>query len=245
MNQDNTQTDDQLDDNQEELLEKYDTESRIRSFNNRFLLMLVTVIAVSMSLYHLITAFTGPPVPILVHRALHVSFVLILVFILFPPTKKAKRDRLPFYDIVLALLSIPSTIYLFVNYEDIVTRGGLPITEDIIMGSLLVVLVFEAGRRVTGAALPILAFLFILYALFGQDLPGIFTHRGYDWSQLAEQFYMTTEGIFGTPVGVSSTYIILFIIFGSFLLKSGMGQLFNDLALAITGKQKGGLRKYR
>ncbi|SDI47621.1 TRAP transporter permease [Natribacillus halophilus] len=243
MNQENARTDEQLDQNQEEVLEKYDTESRLRSFNNRFLVILVTVIAVSMSLYHLITAFTGPPVPTLVHRALHVSFILILVFILFPPTKKARRDRLPFYDIGLALLSIPSTIYLFVNYEDIVTRGGLPITEDIIMGTLLVILVFEAGRRVTGAALPILALLFILYAMFGQDLPGIFTHRGYDWSQLAEQFYMTTEGIFGTPVGVSSTYIILFIIFGAFLLKSGMGQLFNDLALAITGKQKGGPAK--
>ncbi|MBP1971326.1 TRAP transporter 4TM/12TM fusion protein [Virgibacillus natechei] len=171
------------------------------------------------------------------------SFVLILVFLLFPPTKKARRDHLPWYDIALSGLSIPSTIYLFVNYEEIVTRGGLPITVDIIMGTLLVVLVFEAGRRVTGIALPILALLFVAYAMFGRDLPGIFRHRGYDWPQLAEQFYMTTEGIFSTAIGVSSTYIILFIIFGAFLAKSGMGQLFNDLAMALTGRSRGGPAK--
>ncbi|MBB6450741.1 TRAP transporter 4TM/12TM fusion protein [Geomicrobium halophilum] len=233
----------ELNNNQKKLLEKLDNESRFRSFDNRLLVLLVTIIAVSFSLYHLITAYTGTPVPVLVHRAIHVAVVLVLVFLLFPPTKKARRDRLPWYDMVLAVLSVPSMIYLFVNYEEIVTRGGLPNTNDIIFGTLLILLVFEAGRRVTGWALPLLAFLFLLYALFGRDLPGIFQHRGFEWTQMTNQLFMTTEGIFGTAIGVSATYIILFILFGAFLQKSGMGQLFNDLALAITGKGKGGPAK--
>ncbi|QKY70179.1 TRAP transporter permease [Lentibacillus sp. CBA3610] len=239
----NERSDEQQNQNEQEVLEKYDTESRFRSFDNRFLTILITLIAVGMSLYHLITSFTGPPVPVLVHRGIHVSLVLVLTFLLFPPTKKARRDHLPWYDVVLGVLSVPSTIYLFVNYEEIVTRGGLPITADIIMGTLLVVLVLEAGRRMMGLALPILALVFVAYAMFGRDLPGIFRHRGYEWPQLAEQFFMTTEGIFSTAIGVSSTYIILFIIFGAFLAKSGMGQLFNELAMALTGRTRGGPAK--
>ncbi|MFB4160449.1 TRAP transporter permease [Geomicrobium sp. JSM 1781026] len=232
-----------LDDQQQEILEKYDSESRFRSFKNKWLVLIVTIIAVSFSLYHLITAFTGPPVYVLVHRALHVSAVLVLIFLLFPATKKASRQSLPWYDLLLALLSFPSTIYLFVNYTEIVTRGGLPTTPDVIFGTLLIVLVFEAGRRVTGWALPILAFLFVLYALFGRDLPGIFRHRGYDWDAISNQLFTTTEGILGTAIGVSATYIVLFILFGAFLAKTGMGQLFNDLALALTGHAKGGPAK--
>ncbi|EZH64920.1 C4-dicarboxylate ABC transporter permease [Bacillaceae bacterium JMAK1] len=232
-----------LDQDQQELLEKYDSESRFRVFLNNRITLLVTIIAVTFSLYHLITAFTGPPVYVLVHRALHVSFVLVLVFLLFPATKGAARNRLPWYDMLLALLSVPSTIYLFVNYTEIVTRGGLPSTLDVLFGTLLIVLVFEAGRRVTGWALPILASLFVVYALFGRDLPGIFRHRGYEWDAITNQLFTTTEGILGTAIGVSATYIILFILFGAFLAKSGMGQLFNDLALALTGHAKGGPAK--
>ncbi|GAK01686.1 LOW QUALITY PROTEIN: TRAP transporter [Geomicrobium sp. JCM 19055] len=232
-----------LDQEQQELLEKYDSESRFRVFLNNRITLLVTIIAVTFSLYHLITAFTGPPVYVLVHRALHVSFVLVLVFLLFPATKGAARNRLPWYDMLLALLSVLSTIYLFVNYTEIVTRGGLPSTLDVLFGTLLIILVFEAGRRVTGWALPILASLFVVYALFGRDLPGIFRHRGYSWDAISNQLFTTTEGILGTAIGVSATYIILFILFGAFLAKSGMGQLFNDLALALTGHAKGGPAK--
>ncbi|WP_307190066.1 TRAP transporter permease [Geomicrobium sp. JCM 19038] len=138
---------------------------------------------------------------------------------------------------------MPSTIYLFVNYTEIVTRGGLPSTLDVLFGTLLIILVFEAGRRVTGWALPILASIFVVYALFGRDLPGIFRHRGYSWDAISNQLFTTTEGILGTAIGVSATYIILFILFGAFLAKSGMGQLFNDLALALTGHAKGGPAK--
>ncbi|PAM96176.1 C4-dicarboxylate ABC transporter permease, partial [Flavobacterium sp. IR1] len=114
---------------------------------------------------------------------------------------------------------------------------------DLLFGGILVVLVLEAARRVTGWGLPVLAILFFLYGLFGRELSGIFRHRGYTWDELVNFMYVTTEGIYGTAIGVSATYIFLFILFGAFLSKSGMGQFFNDMALAIAGQTRGGPAK--
>ncbi|HHW84131.1 MAG TPA: TRAP transporter permease, partial [Actinomycetales bacterium] len=134
-------------------------------------------------------------------------------------------------------------LYMFLNYADLVRRGGRPETLDVVVGALLVVLVIEAARRVTGWALPILAIAFMLYALFGRNLPGIFRHRGYDFESLMGFLYMTAEGVYGTAIAVSSSYIFLFILFGSVLQRSGMGQFFNDIALALAGTSRGGPAK--
>lgn len=231
-----------LDDKQKELLEKYDSESRFRNFNNRTIALFVTLIAVGFSLYHLYTAYFGGPAT-LKHRSLHVALVLVLIFFLYPAHKKANRQKLPWYDVILALLALSTTVYIFVDYLGIINRGGIPNQGDVIAGAILVILVLEAARRVTGLALPLLGVIFFLYALYGRIFEGIFKHRGYEWEQVINQLYVTTEGIYGTAIGVSAAYIFLFILFGAFLGKSGMGQFFNDIALALAGHTKGGPAK--
>ncbi|MCM3714215.1 TRAP transporter permease [Alkalihalobacillus oceani] len=232
----------ELSDDQQELLEKYDSESRVRTHSSKIATLLVSILAISLSLYHMYTSYFGTPVT-LQHRSLHVAAILTLVFLLYPPFKKASRTKLPFYDIIFALCAISTSVYIFVDYLGIVNRGGLPNGLDLLFGALLVLLVLEAARRVTGWGLPLLAVLFFLYGLFGREMAGIFRHRGYSWDELVNFMYVTTEGIYGTAIGVSATYIFLFILFGAFLSKSGMGQFFNDLALAVAGQTKGGPAK--
>lgn len=221
---------------------KYDAESRVRQTRWRPLALLISAVAIFTAVYHLYTAYFGAP-PTLIHRSLHVSLILFLVFMLYPPSRKAQAAWWRIPDAALALLSLVPAWYMWSNYEQIVLQAGRFTTSDIVVATLLVVLVLEAARRVTGWALPILALLFVLFGLYGRELPGLLRHRGYDWNTLADQFYTTTEGIFGTAIGVSSTYIFLFILFGAFLAKSGMSQMFNDLALAIAGQGRGGPAK--
>ncbi|WNF38665.1 TRAP transporter permease [Bacillaceae bacterium IKA-2] len=231
-----------LNEEQKKVLEKYDNESRFRVFDKKWLTLLITIIAVGMSLYHLYTSYFGMPVT-LKHRSLHVALVLTLIFLLYPAFKKLDRTKLPFYEVILALMAVSTSVYIFVDYLGIIQRGGLPNQLDLVFGSILVVLVLEAARRVTGWGLPTLTIIFIFYGLYGRNLGGIFKHRGYEWTDLVNYFYVTTEGIYGTAIGVSATYIFLFILFGAFLSKSGMGQFFNDLAMAIAGQTKGGPAK--
>jgi len=225
-----------------EILEKYDAESRFRVFNSKKITYLISFIAISFSLYHLYTAALGPPAT-LKHRSLHVAIVLLLIFLLYPAKRNMDRTKLVWYDIVLALVSLLTTIYIIVDYLGIIQRGGIPNQLDIIFGFALMILVLEAARRVTGWALPILAILFYFYALFGRGFSGIFKHRGYEWDIVINQLYVTTEGIYGTAIGVSATYIFLFILFGAILGRSGMGQFFNDIAIALAGHTKGGPAK--
>ncbi|SDI05199.1 TRAP transporter permease [Alteribacillus bidgolensis] len=231
-----------LDTKQRAALEKYDAESRFRIFKNKGVGLFVTGIAIALSIYHLYTSYFGTPVT-LVHRSIHVAIVLALIYMLYPPFKHAKRHFMPWYDWLFAIAALSTFIYIYMEYEQIVHRGGLPNQWDLIFGFILVVLVLEAARRVTGWGLPLLAVLFVLYGLFGRELPGIFRHRGYEWQDIVNFMYVTTEGIYGTAIGVSATYIFLFILFGAFLQKSGMGQFFNDMALAIAGQTKGGPAK--
>lgn len=221
---------------------KYDAESRIRETHWRPLGLLISAVAVFTAVYHMYTAYFGAP-PTLIHRSLHVSLIMFLVLMLYPPTRKAKSNLWRILDGVLALAALVPTFYLWLNYEQIVLQAGRFTPQDIIVATLLVVLVLETARRVTGIALPVLALLFILFGLYGREMPGLLRHRGYDWDTLAYQFLATTEGVFGTAVGVSSSYIILFILFGAFLAKSGMSQMFNDLALAVAGQSRGGPAK--
>jgi len=225
-----------------EIAAQYDAESRTRTTTWRPLAMLITAVATFLALYHMYTAYFGTP-PTLIHRSIHVSAILFLIFLLYPPFRKAQGKTWHLIDAALAILSVIPTLYLTIDYEKLVLQAGRFSETDILVATLLVVLVLEAARRVSGIALPILAILFILFGLFGREMPGILRHRGYDWDTLAYNFLATTEGIFGTAIGVSATYIILFILFGAFLAKSGMSALFNDLALAIAGQTRGGPAK--
>lgn len=225
-----------------EVAAEYDSEFRVRSTDWKPLGLLVSGVAIFTALYHMYTAYFGGP-PTLIHRSIHVSLILFLVFILYPPVKKAQGVVWRIIDAVPAVLTLVPTIYLMGNYEELVLRAGRFSTRDVVVATLLTVLVLEATRRLMGWALPILALLFVFFGLFGREMPGLLRHRGYDWDTLAYSFFATTEGIFSTAIGVSSTYIILFILFGSFLAKSGMSALFNDLALAVAGRTRGGPAK--
>lgn len=227
----------------EEILEKYDTESRFRKFDrNSVSGIIVFILCVALSLFHLYTAWRGPLVT-LVHRAVHTSVVMALVFILYPFNKKSPKKKASILDWSFALLSITLGGYIVLNYNQLVMRAGMPNNMDIVFGFMAILLVLEGARRITGKEITCLAIIFLLYALFGRSLPGIIAHRGYGLRDIAEYMYLTTEGIYGIAIGVSSTYIFLFVLFGAFLQKSGMGQFFNDLSMAIAGSGKGGPAK--
>ena len=202
----------------------------------------IVVIAVAMSAYHLYTGYFGAPEALL-HRSIHLLFTMVLIFFLFPFAKKEWGKTFRWTDWILILLTLASIGYLFVNYEYVMTRYPYvhPLTRaDIIFGVLLTLLLVEGSRRVIGPALPITAGVFLIYGYVGQYLPGLLRHTGFTTEAIVDQLYLTTEGIFGIPLGVSATYVILFIIFGTFLEKSGTGQLFMDFASAITGWTRGG-----
>ncbi|MGY0691958.1 TRAP transporter permease [Virgibacillus sp. FSP13] len=236
------QTAELTEDKKKKLVEKYDSESRFRNLNIPWMIRLVTFLSVGLALFHLITSFTGPLVT-LKHRALHTGVILALVFLLYPSRKKAPQRRASIIDILMALLSFATIIYIFVDYLGIVNRAGLPNLNDLLFSILSVILVLEGGRRVVGNGLTILSALFLLYAYFGPYLPRIIAHRGYSIEDIATYMYLTTEGIFGTAIGVSATYIFLFVLFGAFLNRTGMGQLFNDAAMSISGHTSGGPAK--
>ncbi|NWF54716.1 MAG: TRAP transporter permease [Syntrophaceae bacterium] len=198
-----------------------------------------TAVAVAMSIYHLYTGAFGA-LEALLHRSIHLAFTFALVYFIYP---FSKTRPLRWLDFLLLGLSLACIFYIFYAYEYFITRYPYvhPLNKtDLILGGLLTLLLLEASRRSIGWAMPITALVFIVYAYVGPYLPGMLRHAGVPTETIIDQLYMTTEGIFGIPLGVSSTYVILFVIFGAFLEKSGTGQLFMDLAAATTGKFRGG-----
>ena len=203
---------------------------------------LVAFVAVAMSLYHLYTGGFGPPEAFL-HRSIHLLFTLVLIFSTRSLTDKPWGGRVRWTDAILIVLCLLSVGYLFLNYEYVITRYPYihPLNpSDMVFGIILTLLLMEGARRVIGPALPLTALVFLAYAYAGPWLPGIFRHSGFSTEAIVDQLYLTTEGIFGIPLGVSATYVILFIIFGTFLEKTGTGQLFMDFASALTGWTRGG-----
>ncbi|MBF4693098.1 TRAP transporter permease [Fusibacter ferrireducens] len=231
-----------MDAQQQELLEKFDKESKTRKFDNRSISKAIYWLAIGIALYHFITSFIGYPATHL-HRSLHVAMMLVMAFFLYPATEKSSRKTIPWYDYILALMAIVVAVYVWSDYINFINRMGMPNTMDIIIGTMLIFLVMEASRRISGWPLVILSMLFLAYGLFGQHMPSIFMHRGYTWAKLVNHVFINTEGIYGTSVNVAASYIFLFILFGAVMNKSGMGQFFNDIALALAGHTKGGPAK--
>lgn len=225
----------------EEIIKKLDKESTTRTFSG-FMKKLFFVLCILVSCYHLYTATFGPPLT-LIHRSIHVSMMLVLTFLMYPMTKKSSFTTPSIIDWLLVAASLAAPIYITTDYQGFVERAGNANTMDMAMATLLVVLVLEASRRVSGNVLSLLSLVFIAYGIFGRSMPGMFMHRGYDWTSLSNHFFANTEGIYGTSVNVAASYIFLFILFGAVMSKSGMGQLFNDLALSLAGHTKGGPAK--
>lgn len=205
-------------------------------------LILVTVVGVAMSLFHIYTAQFGV-FSAMIQRPVHLAFAFVLIFLLHPTGKKGGGWWGWLLDGLLIALAVFTLVHLVVSFKEVVMRGGAATTWDLWLGGALMVLVLEGTRRVLGWALPIIALFFILYALFGQHIPGLLGHRGVNLETLISYQYLTTEGIFGLPLGVSATYIYIFILFGGFLVASGTGEFFIDLANALTGHLRGGPAK--
>ena len=179
-------------------------------------------------------------------RALHVGFVLLLIYTLYPPFESARSSLRRFglaLGWLIGLAGFATGLYQWVFEADLTLRAGEIVGADWWVGSLLLALVFEAARRVMGWGLPLVCAVFLAYAVWGQHMPGALAHRGYGLDQILSQMSFGTEGIYGTPTYVSSTYIFLFILFGAFLEQAGMINLFNDLAMGTVGHTRGGPAK--
>jgi TRAP transporter 4TM/12TM fusion protein len=218
----------------------------------------IGVVAVVMSVYHVYARLTPAAPDGLVLRIIALAFCLTLAFLLFPFKSDTPLDEesthldtsnqpaettIPWLDLGLAALSLAGLSYLFIYYGYITERfpTAHPLaTMDIVVGTVVVLLVLEATRRTLGMALPILCLGFIAYALVGPWLPGPMRHKGLTYEILIDQTFFTSEGLFGIPLGVAASYVILFIIFGAFLEKSGAGQFFMNFANSIAGGQRGG-----
>lgn len=225
--------------NVDELMEQYDLEtSKLRKLTGKVALF-ITIVAILMSAFHLYTAWQGTLLA-MKQRSLHLIFAFTLGFALYPGFKKSSKDKIDIMDWVLMILSIGVWGYIFFNVEAIALKGGQMSTTDMILGVLAVLLTLEVTRRVVGPELPIVTIVFLLFAYFGRHLPGVFAHRGFNITRIVSHMYMTTEGIMGTPLGVSSTFVFMFILFGSFLDKTGVGEFFIDFAYALTGSTRSG-----
>ncbi|GAX91233.1 TRAP transporter permease [Effusibacillus lacus] len=225
----------------QKLISEYDRESSFREVSGA-VRWFVTLFAIAFTLYQL-SISTFLLVPDQIARAVHLAFGLGLIFLLFPFRKVTSRHSIPIWDWILALLGVGVGLYWLIEYEGLVQRVGDYTNTDFIIGGLTILLVMEAARRVVGWPIVIIAGTFLLYALYGKYLPGFFTYRGVTIERLISHMYYTTEGILGVPLGVSASFIFLFILFGAFLEKTGVGDYFNDLALAIAGKRIGGPAK--
>jgi TRAP transporter 4TM/12TM fusion protein len=208
-----------------------------------FGLKAVVAVALCFSTFQLFVA-AFHPFSSLVTRSLHVGFLLLLTFLIYPATKKgARHGGLAGWEWGLAALAFALSCYQWVFEGDLIQRAGDPTDLDIVVGCIVVLMLFEAARRILGLALPLVCLTFLAYGLFGQYLPGELAHRGYAFTQIVDQLAFGTEGIYGIPTLVSATYIFLFILFGAFLEHAGMINLFNSLALGLVGHTKGGPAK--
>lgn len=205
----------------------------------------VTITAVIMSCYHLYTCIFGIPESQM-HRMLHLMFACVLTFLLYSISGKKNDGKVKVWDILLIAATVVSLVYMILNLKVFQNRISFvtPLTTvQIAVFIVLLVVVLEATRRLTGPTLPIACIVFILYALFGNHLPGILGHNGFTVQKLLEQVMLTSEGVFGSSLGITATYVVVFIIFASFLEVTGAGQFFIDLATGLTGSSRGGPAK--
>ncbi|MCZ0813908.1 MAG: TRAP transporter permease [Pseudomonadota bacterium] len=235
-----------------EIERKYDPELAFRTTGRRIALI-VSVTLVAMSAYHFYASGFGL-VRELLHRGIHLSFVLGLVFLLFSWRRRAtdlqpapawyRPDGVPLLDIVFAMLAVGAALYLPLLPPQVVSiRVGNPSDMDVLMGTALLLLTLEATRRAVGPTLPVIALIFVAFAVFGPWAPGALKHGGASWQGLINHLYMTNQGIYGIAIGVMAQYVFLFILFGVLATRIGLGQLFIDLAMVIAGRFAGGPAK--
>ena len=221
------------------LMEEFDKEtSRLRKLKVT-ISMIVSVIAIAMATFHLYTAGFGTLLSYR-QRSLHIIFAFVIGLFLYPARKKSNKDKPAILDFVLMAGVIVVFGYIFLFPEQMALKGGNATQLDLIFGVIAIFLTLEVTRRVVGPELPIVALVFLSYAYFGPYMPGILAHRGFSLTRIVSHMYMGLEGIMGIPTGVSATFVFLFILFGAFLDKTGVGKFFIDMAFGMTGHLKSG-----
>ncbi|NKM88650.1 TRAP transporter fused permease subunit [Rhizobium laguerreae] len=235
-----------------ELEEQFDAEIRFRPLGP-LAARLVGALLITLSLFHYYTAGFGLLSEVL-HRGIHLSFVLGLIFLVFPFSRRGYGEPVPptvlrplgisLFDWALAIGAVIAVMHVpFIPLDDLAFRVGNPTTTDVVLGGLLVLVLLEATRRSVGWPLPIIAVLFMIYSLYGQSMPGILVHPGATFAQLINHLYLTSQGIYGIALGVVATYVFHFVLFGVFATRIGLGQLFLDCAAWVAGRYAGGPAK--
>ncbi len=232
-------------------IREYDPELAFRQ-TGPTVAVVVSVALVAMSVYHFYASGFGLIREVL-HRGIHLSFVLGLVFLLFgrrklPQPQSTRQwyliNGIPLLDLLCSVLVVAAALYLpLLPPESLASRVGNPSEIDVFAGTVLLVLTLEATRRSVGPTLPIIGLVFIAFALFGPYAPGALKHGGTSWTGLINHLYMTNQGIYGIAIGVMAQYVFLFILFGVLATRIGLGQLFIDLAMVVAGRYSGGPAK--
>ncbi|KIQ80192.1 TRAP transporter permease [Aeromonas sp. L_1B5_3] len=210
---------------------------------------IITLLALAWSLFQL---WIASPLPFMLGfgvlndtetRSIHLTFALLLAFLVFPAFRTSPRDRVPFSDIALALIAAGAASYLFVMYQALAQRPGNLTTADLVTACIGIPLLLEAARRALGPALAVIAIVFLTYSLAGSWMPGLLAHRGVSFTALANHQWITTEGVFGIALGVSTSFVFLFVLFGALLERAGAGHYFIQLAFSLLGHLRGGPAK--
>jgi len=210
---------------------------------------LITGLALAWSLFQL---WIASPLPFMLGfgvlndtetRAIHLTFALLLAYLVFPAFRRSPRDRVPLGDIAFGLIAAGAAAYLFVMYEALAQRPGNLTTADLVTACIGIPLLLEAARRALGPALAVIALVFLAYSLAGPWMPGLLAHRGVSFTALANHQWITTEGVFGIALGVSTSFVFLFVLFGALLERAGAGHYFIQLAFSLLGHLRGGPAK--
>lgn len=234
--------DGKLSDEMQEKLKSLDKESNTVEYKG-ICGKIVAIICICFSLFQIYTGLFGT-LDAMIQRCIHLSFGICLVFLLCP-TKKSwvKEGRFHPIDVILAVIAMIPPIYILVNYQQLILRAGTVTPVDAVVGLVGIIMVLEAARRIVGLPIVIVVLCFLAYGFLGPYMPGPLVHRGLTIKQMVGHLFFTTEGVFGIPLGVSSTFIFLFILFGAYLEKTGLGKFFIDIANAIAGWASGGPAK--
>ena len=223
-----------------ELVEKLEGQRTLQEGTWQY--WMIAIIAFSWSLYQIYVVIV--PTNSVFVRSFHLAFALALAFAMYPMFRTQKTmSSIPWYNFPLAIMAVIGALYIFINYDALNARSGAWSPLDVAMGIGSIFLLLKAARRSLGMALPIIALIFIAYDYFGQYMPDLIAHKGASINKIVGQMYLTTEGIFGVPLGVSASYVFLFVLFGALLERAGAGKYFIDLAYALLGKYDGGPAK--
>lgn len=202
----------------------------------------VAILAFGWSIFQLYISFY--PINSTITRSIHLGFALMLAFLIYPSKfHRTNQNSVPFLDIILAIAGSLGALYIFIDFYGLASRPGAYLSRDVVIALITTLILLEASRRVLGMALGVVAVVFLLYDFFGPYMPDLIAHKGASIEKLASHMFLTTGGVFGVPLGVSASFIYLFVLFGSLLDKAGAGEYFINLSYALLGKYRGGPAK--